>query len=396
MLKWLKRYVDGGQSSRKTSSAQLEGPLDLTDAETIANFKSTSRTLRDRCPVCPVTSGGVLLLRPNDVKAAFSNKLLSNQPSRFSALAPKNKDKYVAASVASNIPPFLDAPQHIEIRRWLSRSFFERYKSFEPEIDSIAQDHADKVGYGTHQLLVEEIARNFVVDAIGQFVGIEITPDEMKEFTGALFRLFAPAADAEIFAQTNLGLANARRCLITTLHERRADQKECLLNLLDQTVDVDLEGSQKDTLIADNTLLILADGVENVEAAIANVLMSAQKDNVDITTDQVRSVITSDTPGQTIARIASQNMTIGEESISAGTPVFLSLASANDGSDASEDFSFGMGRHKCIGEQLALAMITSFCQALSDLKPQIDASGLHYAPMFGHKWPRGVTLSLSE
>jgi len=72
------------------------------------------------------------------------------------------------------------------------------------------------------------------------------------------------------------------------------------------------------------------------------------------------------------------------------------LASANDATKPSEDFSFGLGRHRCIGEQLAIAMITAFCSALSKRNPEIDAANLHYASMFGHKWPRGVTLSLTR
>lgn len=395
MLKWLKQCVGGDRSAKHEKPLLPDGPLDLTDVETIAAFRETSSQLRVHRPVCPVSSGGVLLLSPEDVKAAFSNKLLSNQPSRFSALAPKNTDKYVAASVAANIPPFLDAPRHVEMRRWLSKCFFERLRAFEPQIEAIAQAHVSRLAPATPYLLVEVIGRNFVVDTIGQFVGVDVAPDDMKQITGALFRLFAPAADAEAFEQTNVGLAKAREILISALHERRMDQRECLLNMLDQSDLSGLGGAEKDAVIADNALLILADGIENVEAAIANVMMRKKRIGGDISAEFVRETITEDTPGQTIARIASQEMVIGSEKVSAGTPVFLSLASANDGAENSEDFSFGMGRHKCIGEQLAVAMITTFCQQLADLEHEIDASALHYAGMFGHKWPRGVTLTLA-
>ncbi|WP_439144263.1 hypothetical protein [Planktotalea sp.] len=394
MLQWLKQSVGGGRSAKQVDTLLAQGPIDLTDAQTIASFKEISKDLRAQRPVCPVTSGGLLLTRADDVKAAFSNKLLSNQPSRFSALAPKNTKKYVAASVAANIPPFLDAPRHVEVRKWLSKCFFERFRAFEHQIEAIAQKHIDGIAPALPHLLVEEIARKFVVDVIGQFVGIDVAPDDMKQFTGALFRLFAPAADAETFKQTNVGLANARHQLIAALHQRRADQTDSLLKLLDLADLPDLGGTQKDTLIADNALLILADGVENVEAAIANVMMRLQNVGGDVNAEYVRETVTSDTPGQTIARVASQNMTVGGEKVSAGTPVFLSLASANDSTETAEDFSFGMGRHKCIGEQLAVAMISTFSRILADQKPEIDTSNLHYAMMFGHKWPRGVVLTI--
>jgi len=394
MLKWLKQSVGGGRSLKQAQTPLSDGPIDLTDAKTIASFKEISKVLRAQRPVCPVTSGGLLLTDSNDVKAAFSNKLLSNQPSRFSALAPKNREKYVAASVAANIPPFLDAPRHVEVRRWLSKCFFERFRAFEHQIEAIARKHIDSIAPALPHLLVEEIAHKFVVDVIGQFVGIDVAPDDMKQFTGALFRLFAPAADAETFEQTNVGLTNARHQLIAALHQRRIDQRDSLLNLLDRADLPDLGGTLKDTLIADNALLILADGVENVEAAIANVMMRLQNVGGDVCAEYVRETVFLDTPGQTIARIASQEMTIGGEKVSAGTPVFLSLASANDGAETEQDFSFGMGRHKCIGEQLAVAMITTFCRLIANQKKEIDTSNLHYAEMFGHKWPRGVVLTV--
>jgi cytochrome P450 len=215
----------------------------------------------------------------------------------------------------------------------------------------------------------------------------------MKKFTGALFKLFAPAADAETFAATNEDLTSARVQLTEALQRRRNDQKPCFLNILDQNDLAGVAGLEKDMMIADNALLILADGVENVEAAIANVMLRSAHVPDPITSDFVRDTIKFDTPGQTISRIAAQDIFIGGEKISSGTPLFLSLASANEGTSSNVDFSFGMGRHKCIGEQLAISMITTFCSQLAERKPQTNISGLHYAAMFGHKWPRGVTLT---
>ena len=398
MLKWLKQCFGGGLSTegKGTVSNRVPSSLNLTDPKTITLFREIARDLRMQKPICPVSSGGFLLLDPDDVKAAFSNKLLSNQPSRFSALAPKNKEKFVAASVAANIPPFLDAPRHIEVRQWLTRGFYDRLRGFGSQVDDIAIAHSGRVEIGRSYLLVEDIARDFVVATIGKFVGLDVTSTEMKQFTVALFRLFAPASDPETFATTNTGLANARTQLIDALLQRRTDQAPCLLNILDQNELAGVEGAEKDTMIADNALLILADGVENVEAAIACVMMRSIGTNDAITPEFVRDTISFDTPGQTIPRIATQDFHVGGEKISAGTPVFLSLASANDGAVSTEDFSFGMGRHKCIGEQLAVAMITTFCQRLANRSPEIDVSGLQYAPMFGHKWPRGVKITLSR
>lgn len=398
MLKWLKRSVGGGLSNN-TDAAGYTVPfeaLDLTDPQTIASFKDIAENLRLHKPVCPVTSGGFLLLNQGDVKDAFSNKKLSNQPSRFSALAPKNAHKYTAASMAANIPPFLDGSRHVEIRKWLSRCFFERLRSFKRQIPAIAKTHVEQIECAAPRLLVEDIARGFVVDTIGQFVGVNLSPKDMKQFTGALFRLFAPAANPETFTATNTALEKARVTLIKALKQRRSDQMPCLLNSLDNAALPNLDGVNRDILIVDNALLILADGVENVEAMIGNVMMCADQRSTEITPGFIRETINQNTPGQTIARIATQSLQIGGEKVAVGTPVFLSLASANEAADPTKDFSFGMGRHKCLGEQLAIEMITEFCKSLTERDPQIDVSDLHYSAMFGHKWPRGVTLTLTH
>ena len=114
MWKWIRQFAGGAPSAK--SALNTVDKVTLTDPKTISGFKPLSQGLRVRKPVCPVSGGGVLLLDPEDVKAAFSNPDLSNQPSRFSTLAPKNRDRFEAASVAYNILPFLDAPRHVALR----------------------------------------------------------------------------------------------------------------------------------------------------------------------------------------------------------------------------------------------------------------------------------------
>lgn len=386
--KQLKRYVVGVPSAPES--------LTLTDPDVIEGFRDLAQDLRSNRPVCPVSGGGILLLKSEDVKAAFSNRDLCNAPSRFSALAPKNKDVYVAASVAANILPFLDGPRHMTLRKWASGAFFRQFRNFADEIDDIAARHSETLKAGQTYLLVEDVARRFVVEVIGRFIGVSFEPDEMKRYTSALFRLFAPAADADVFAQTNDGLAQARKGLAQALADRRHDKSNCLLNTLDETFPSDLDEAERDQLIIDNALLFLADGVENVEAAIGVVMMRYVAHDDPISPDFVRQAIRDDTPGQTIARIASQDMSIGDAMLKAGTPVFLSLSSANDGSEEGDEFSFGRGRHKCIGETLAISMVTAMCTLLAQREPKVDASALRYRAMFGHKWPRGVTITLGK
>jgi len=204
MMKWLKRFGVGTKQSdiqetpnaRNVKFNEPDVVLDLSDPEVIANFKSLSHSIKKNQSACPLKSGGLLLLDVEDIKSVFSSQFFSNQPSRFSALAAKNKTKYTAASVAANIPPFLDAPEHVDIRRWLSRTFFDRLKEFEPNIHHIAQKQLAKTKRKHQYLLLEDLAREFVTQTMNQFVGIAEPKENIKDYTAALFRLFAPAKNA--------------------------------------------------------------------------------------------------------------------------------------------------------------------------------------------------------
>lgn len=375
------------------------GAINLRDPEVINHFDAISSAIRKTRPICPVTGGGVILLSKEDVEAAFTSDALSNQPSRFSALAAKNADKYIAASVASHIPPFLDGPQHVAVRKWVMRAFFDRLAAFQPDIEGFAERHVAALDPSKEYVLIEDIARHYVVDVMSHFIGLTISSAQIKDFTSALFRLFAPIESAEIFAQTNKHLNDARTAILHALsHSRNSDQNN-LLSLLDQAEGPHITGATRDHLIADNALLILADGLENVEAGIGLVMIrwaeGGHAPNA-ITDAFVYDTLHACTPGQTIARIARKPMVMGGEKIAAGSPVFLSLASANAQSDPDRSYTFGRGRHKCIGEKLAIDIITHYCAQLAQRAPDVITHQQSFAPMFGHKWPRRVGISVTR
>lgn len=91
---------------RAPKTAPEPDSTNLIDPENIGDFARVSITRLAHQDACRLHNGGVLLLNPDDVKSAFSNKTFSNEPSRFSAIAPRNSEKYVATQVATNIPRF--------------------------------------------------------------------------------------------------------------------------------------------------------------------------------------------------------------------------------------------------------------------------------------------------
>lgn len=400
----LKAIGRSATPDRADEDAVAHAGLDLTTPDAVANFARMATSELAELDACRLDNGGVLLLNPDDVKSAFSRKDFSNEPSRFSAIAPRNVEKFAAAQVAANIPPFLDAPRHTCVRKWLSKCVLTTLSDVRDSIDGAAERYVATLSSDVPSLLVEETARNFAASAICTFAGVKLSAEELKKYTAALFKLFAPIQDATSFGITNEALASARRALLAQIRTQTGAAPASLLktmqawdHLLD---DLNLSDEERDILVADNILLVLADGVENVEAAIGNVMVSWCALNPDqrpeITEGYVRGCIRQATPGQTIARITTQEIHIGGMKCPVGSPVFLSLAGANArASDDDGDFSFGMGRHRCIGEGLAIEVIVACCKHLSKRSPIIDTRDLRFEPVFGHRWMRGVTLSLA-
>ncbi|NVK30819.1 MAG: cytochrome P450 [Gammaproteobacteria bacterium] len=376
--------------SDQNTSAHSEF-LNLSDPKLIANFLEISKNLR---PVCPLSTGGYLLLDHKDIREAFYNRSLCNQPSRFSVLSKRNQSKYVAASIAANIPPFLDSDRHTLIRRWLAISYANRLKSFNEKIESIADEILSSMVVGSEYLLVENMARRYSVEVMRTFLEIEFDDQQIKSYTSALFRLFAPAQSAIEFEKTEIALNDARQAILNTIGEEKYNGS--LVTYMRENCPAALSGERYEEIIADNMLLLLADGVENVEAAIGSVLIQWYESDLrpsELTDSFVRKSIKRDTPGQTVPRICSETLRIAGEKINPGTPVFLSLSSANALAEK-EDYSFGIGRHKCIGEKLAISMIYEFCRRLLQHDFTIDTSEIHYQAQFGHKWIRGVRIKI--
>ncbi|MEJ6396523.1 cytochrome P450 [Yoonia sp. 208BN28-4] len=372
MLKLRKLFGSGSKAPEITL------PVDLLDPGFVADPHATYAWLRDNAPLAPVKSGGFVMTRHDDIKAMLSSKALGNAPSRFSTLHARNAGKYTAASLAAHIPPFQDQPDHKLPRQALTRSFHDTFKVFAPTIPDRAAAKIAQVQTPDRIDLIDDAAQDFACQTIAAFVGLEATTAQIKSATAAFFRLFAPVQDAAIFEKTNAALDDARAMMAAHLTDA------------DDTLVAGLRRFQSDNPalsqqhIVDNALLVLADGVENIEAGIAQVAMA----DIQVSEDNVRTVLASQTPAQIIPRVCREAFSMHGHDVAVGTPVFLALQSTN----AQEPLTFGAGRHSCIGEQLGVAMIAGFARALQDSGAVVDASGLHYAPMFGHRWPRGVKV----
>lgn len=407
-MKKFAKWFGGGSKPEPA----IATPIDLTGPAFIADPYPAYAALRDQVPVTEVASGGYLLTRHADVAAAFTDDRLGNAPSRFSVLAPKNRDKYAAADVAAQIPPFLDMPAHKLPRQALTRAFFDTFKPFEAAVRDEAERVLEARPSGAFDLIAE-VSSPFALGVMARFVGVEADLPRLKAATQAFFHLFAPVTDAAQFRATNEALTEARAMIEEAVERGKSEPRGLIGALLAFQKDApDLT----DSLIIDNALLVLADGVENIEAGAASILATLSQSPETIEALRtgtlgyeaaVREALRLQTPGQIVPRICRSSFELHGIQIAEGTPVFLALASANRDPEAFDrpdafvpdrsesSVTFGLGRHRCIGELLGLMQLRVLTQALvtAGICTETNAAPMRYQPRFGHRWPVALRVS---
>lgn len=406
MLKLRKWF---GAGAKPEQFVLPEGPIDLASETALVDPYPLYAALRTTRPVAPLQVGGVLLTRHEDILAAMTNSVLGNAPSRFSALSVRNRDKHVAASIAAHIPPFLDMPEHKLPRQALSKAFYQVFRDQQKVLPELAQKCLNVLPSGEIEL-IKQYSSPFALTSMARFVGLSADLDQLKQLSEAFFHLFAPIRDSAGFAQTNQRLSEARAMIAASLERARHTPDNGLLSalLMFQTDHSDLSDQQ----IVDCALLVFADGIENIEAGAASVLRRLLQEDALNHPDleqAVREALRLETPGQIVPRIAKEDTVLLGTPISAGTPVYLALASGNVDEtvfeladqfepDRSEGaITFGLGRHRCIGEQLGVAQLLAMLAALRDQGVRVCSPGipLRYQDRFGHRWPAEMNVVIS-
>ncbi|MEL6584151.1 MAG: cytochrome P450 [Pseudomonadota bacterium] len=364
-------------------------PIDLEAPAFIADPYPTYAWLREHAPTADVAQGGVLLTRHSDITDALTNRALGNTPSRISVLNARNAGKYTAAALAANIPPFLDKPAHTAVRQPLSTAFFAAFKSHVEGLPALADAmvaQAPITGFA-----IADIARPFACAAMARLIGLPGDPLSYAPLSEAFFHLFAPVRDPARFAEVNATLARFQEGIQSGIAD--APEASLIANLRESPLSAEA--------IADNAILVFADGIENIQAAFVTLLRHREARPAFASTEGfVREVLRRETPAQIIPRVTVEEITLLGRTLLQGHPVFLALGSAGRDTsvfDAPDELRadrpeqntliFGGGRHRCVGEILGVALLTTLfdvaAQASLSLSSTTSAS---FEPRMGHRW----------
>jgi cytochrome P450 len=372
--------------------------------------------LRERDPVHRTPWGYWVLSRYADVYGAFDDPRLSNEPSTYAVVSRRNLDRYVSAEVAANILPFMDPPRHTIPRRLIHKAFHAHLTVRPPDIESIADRLLDARRAQGDIDLLSQFGTPLSARVIGEVIGIPASDlDRLKAWSELFFYLFNPIPSEEILHRMEQGLAEFRLYLAGLIMERRGRPSGDLISAL---IDARADGrGLSDEELTDNLMLLFADGVENIDSALGNILitllghpleMERLKAQPELLPAATVECLRLESPVHLIGRIPIEDMTIGGRQIRRSEPVLLALASANrdpsqfpdpDRLDLSRkrgaDVVFGRGRHACIGDRLVEAEVHLGLKAiLTKLENlRLKDAGPRRVMRFGHRWLGSLPVS---
>lgn len=388
--------------------------IDLLDQSFVTDPYPLYAELRQNFPVCPLKGGGYLITRHADILEAMANPDFQNGPSRFSVLHPSKIDRYVSTRLANNILPFQDAPIHTVHRRQVLAGFNPCARHLVTQLPQIAQNVLANINTGEDFDIISDFGRPYSIAAMAELLGLaQDDAIELAVGANAFFYLFTPIQDAQTFAAVEESLASLRSTFCKIVERQQAEKGDYFSNKFDHKA-----GSTPPdiALIADNMILLFADGIENIQYAIGCIwsMIAEQEDLLEkINQDDgnlrkiVKELIRLHTPAQSVPRIAKCDIHLHDTLIKRGMPIHLSIGSANrdetifpdpdkiiiDGEGNRERaISFGVGKHSCIGGNLATEMLISAAQILHNqhIKPLYPSKDLSFIPRFAHRWPESV------
>lgn len=301
---------------------------------------------------------------------------------------------------------FLDPPDHTRLRKLVSKAFVPKVvNELQPDIATLVDEMLDRVAERGRFDVISDLAHPLPVTVICRLLGVPLADE--PEFSRAS-ALLAQALDPffTVTGEPAGGMDERiragqwlREYLHDLIRQRRAHPGDDLMSRL---IEVEESGDQlsEDDIVSTCSLLLIA-GHETTVNLIANAILAMLRNpsqwaalgaDVDRASAVIEETLRYDPPVQLVARIAADDMTIGDTEIVKGDTMLLLLAAAQhdpaefehpDAFDpdrkAFRHLAFGRGLHYCLGAPLARL---EAAVALSAVTARFPAARLNGEPQY--------------
>jgi cytochrome P450 len=372
--------------------------------------------MRSGCPVMRTDGpAGVILTRYEDVLHALRH------PETFSS----NMDAVEIGNQRPLIPLQFDPPEHTRYRKLLDPQFSsQKMRVLEPEV----------------RTLVNELIDSFIDDGKCEFNAAFAIPLPCTVF---LRLMGLPIEDLDLFLELKdkiirpgttdveaaAGIRSETGDRIYAYFEQAIDARrdERGGDLISYLIDAEVDGDRlQRTEILDICYLFLLGGLDTVTASLGCAVAYLARHpeqrsklvaDPSLMPSAVEELLRWETPVMGVARVAIQDVTIGDTQIRAGERVTLLLGSANTDGEEFEDteridlarmpnrhLAFGGGPHRCLGSHLARLELRISLEELHRRIPDYAVSPgeepgyavgireVKYLPLvFGSKLPAAAT-----
>ena len=323
--------------------------------------------------------------------------------------------KSIAALTKSMI--VADDPEHRRLRNLVNRAFTPRaVERLSDRVEELSHELLDSLEKRGSFDLLEDYARPIPTRVIAEMVGV--SADDAERFHQSLGVLTTGMSGLAILRTFLWDLRRASKFIRDLIERKRAAPGDDILSSLIEAED---EGDRlsEDELVAMTFLLIIA-GFETTLHLITNGVrvliehpdaLETLRREPEKWDSAVQEIVRHRGPIQsTKPNYATEDVTLHGYTIKSGTPVMPLLGAANhdprvferpDEFDIARSpnhhLGFGLGRHFCLGRQLAVMetriALKNLVDRFPDLRLAVDAKDLEIASMPG--WHRHKNLPVA-
>lgn len=417
-IRWWKNKTQQKPANDKISSpaAEVRSPLVLDSPEFVQNPYPYLAWLREHQPLHRAANGAWVLTCHDDIVVALRDENLCNSPAPQAVVNPQNSHKYVCAEVANNIIPFMDGSNQVRLRKIIAKAWSTQLKRRPPEMVNFATALLEPLmAFGQFDLL-EEFSTPLATATISDILGIpKSLQTQMQKDAADFFYLFTSFPSSQKREQTDSALLRLREQFENLIAQRKKSPQEDLISLLCPECSND----QNTLVIVDHLILLLADGIENVDSGITSgvstLLLHPKQwqllcDNTDQAASAAIECLRFESPAQYIGRVVSKDHQRYGQQLKQGDVVLLMLAAANRDPKAFKNpneldisretntsLSFGRGIHSCIGASLTVKELEIALSVISQQTPSLRLAdqAVNWQTRTGHRWPQPTSVNIA-